>query len=122
MSILNAKQILEASDLKHVDIDVPEWGGTVRLRVMKGTERNVFEREWAESTAEAKASGGRSVPLFRERLLARCACDDKNQRIFTDEDIEKLSDKSAAVLDRLAKVCLEVNGFTKEAAEAVAKN
>jgi len=40
---LNKEQILRADDLKTEEVDVPEWGGSVRVRVLTGTERDAFE-------------------------------------------------------------------------------
>ncbi|MFE3382837.1 hypothetical protein [Streptomyces anulatus] len=40
---LSAEQILDADDLAIEDVPVPEWGGTVRVKGMSGTERDRFE-------------------------------------------------------------------------------
>jgi hypothetical protein len=31
---LKREQILKANDIKTIEVEVPEWGGTVRLRTM----------------------------------------------------------------------------------------
>ena len=114
---LNAEMILAASDIKSkvVPVEVPEWGGTVHLRVMTAGERDAHELEWMA----AKEKGG-GVSDFRTKLLVRCLCDSAGKRIFTDAQIEGLKQKSADVVDRLWKQSMVVNKLTEAAVEAAA--
>ena len=41
--LLNKEQIRQAADIQTQDIEVPEWGGTVRLKSLTGAERDRFE-------------------------------------------------------------------------------
>ena len=43
MTLLSKSAILCANDLQTEDVDVPEWGGAVRLRSFTGRERDAFE-------------------------------------------------------------------------------
>ena len=40
MTLLSKSAILCANDLQTEDVDVPEWGGTVRVRSFTGRERD----------------------------------------------------------------------------------
>ena len=40
MNLLTKSAILGINDLKHEDVPVPQWGGTVRVRAMTGQERD----------------------------------------------------------------------------------
>ena len=40
--LLNKEQIQSVSDLETQDVEVPEWGGTVRLKSLTGAERDRF--------------------------------------------------------------------------------
>jgi len=40
--MLDKSTILAAKDLRTTDIEVPEWGGTVRVKAMSGREREQF--------------------------------------------------------------------------------
>ena len=40
---LTADEIFEADDTKYDEVECPEWGGTVRLRSIKGTQRDAYE-------------------------------------------------------------------------------
>ena len=43
MTLLSKTAILAAQDLQTEDVEVPEWGGAVRVRSFTGRERDAFE-------------------------------------------------------------------------------
>ena len=43
MTLLSKTAILTANDLQTEDVEVPEWGGAVRVRSFTGRERDAFE-------------------------------------------------------------------------------
>jgi hypothetical protein len=114
MSALSKAAILAAQDKKMIDVEVPEWNGSVKIRVMTGTERDRFESEFV--------SGNKSVDMVRAKLVAKCLCDDEGNRLFSEADIPQLGEKSAAVLDKLFNVCMKHNRFTKDDVEELAGN
>lgn len=114
MGILSKSDILAAKDQKLISVDVAEWGGSVMVRVMSGTERDRFEAEFV--------NGNKSVDMVRAKLVAKCLCDEDGERLFTEQDIPQLGEKSAAVLDRLFSVCMKHNRFTKDDVEELAGN
>ena len=111
---LSKSAILAAEDKKMIDHEVPEWGGSVKLRVMTGTERDRFESEFV--------GGNKSVEMVRAKLVAKCLCDDDGKRLFTEQEIPQLGEKSAAVLDKLFTACMKLNRFTKDDVEEMAGN
>lgn len=115
MPILTAEQIITATDTKHADVNVEEWGGTVRIRVLSGRERNALERE-------ATGADGKAPSLFRERLLVRCLCSEDGKPLFSTEQVSVLAEKNGVVLDRLFDAALRLNGFKKDTVEELAKN
>ena len=112
--MLNKAAILAADDKKMVDSEVPEWSGSVKLRVMTGTERDRFESEFV--------NGNKSVDMVRAKLVAKCLCDETGSRLFNETEIPQLGEKSAAVLDRLFSECMKLNRFSKEDVDDLAKN
>lgn len=109
MGLLSKDQILAADDLPFQDVEVPEWGGTVRVRTMTGSERDTFE-------ASIYDAGGGSTTLdrkdFRAKLLSKVIVDDKGQRLFTDKEIAQLGAKSVRALDRVFGVAQDLNGMS----------
>lgn len=118
MTLLTKSSILGASDLKHEDVHVPQWGGTVRVRSMTGMERDEFR------TALGQMNNGAGVPVgqFAAVLLAACIVDEAGERLFSAEDVAALQRKSAASLDAPAAVAMRLNGLGAGAVEAAVKN
>lgn len=112
---LTKEQILAANDRRTIEVQVPEWGDTVRLAVMSGTERESFEREWTNSEEKL-------IPHYKLKMLRRCLVDDNGDAMFTDADLDALGKKNAMVLDRLFTECMKLNGFQKDSVEEAAKN
>lgn len=115
MTLLSKSAILGASDLKHEDVPVPQWGGSVRVRTMNGIERDEFR-------ALLSADGGIPIGKFSAALLAATIVDEKGERLFTMEDVEALQKKSAASLDAPAAVAMRLNGLGGSAVEDAVKN
>jgi hypothetical protein len=111
---LTKAQILSADDSKLIEVEVPEWGGEVCLRVMSGTERDKFESEFV--------GDNKSVEMVRAKLVSKCLCDEDGKRIFSEEEIPELGDKSAAVLEMLFHKCMKHNRFTKDDVDDLAGN
>lgn len=112
---LTKEQILAADDRSTKEIPVPEWGDTALLRVMSGTERESFEREW-QSTED------RLLPQYKLKMLRRCLCDSAGAPLFSDDELEQLGEKSAKVIERLFRECMVLNGFETNSVEDAAKN
>ena len=118
---LTKQQILAADDTKRACLKVPEWGGEVFVRVMSGTERDMFEAE-VYGSADRNGSGKLNLRNVRAKLAALTLCDESGNRLFTDADIVELGKKSAAALDRVFTVAQHLNGFSDKDVEDLAKN
>lgn len=105
---LTKEQILSIHDWQYQEVDVPEWGGTVRMRGLTSAERDQFELE----VQRIMEKGGSLV--LRARIVARCLVDDEGKRLFADAEIEKLAQKSGVVLDRLFWVAMRLSGIGQE--------
>lgn len=119
MGLLSRAAILAAHDLPHVDVDVAEWGGTVRVRSMTGTERDGWETLFLSARADGKPT---TVENVRARLVALTVIDESEARLFTDEDVALLGQKSAAALDRVFAAALSLNRLSKGHVDELAKN
>ncbi|MFE0101152.1 hypothetical protein [Streptomyces sp. NPDC059009] len=107
--LLSRDQILKVDDLKTEDVDVPEWGGSVRLRMLTGAERDSFEQSMIDTRGGKQKT---NLANFRARLIARCVVTDTGERMFSPPDIDALGRKSAAALGRLFDACQRMNGFS----------
>ncbi len=120
----NADDILAIQDREYVDIEVPQWGLTVRIATMSGADRD----KWELSMMQTDASSERGLKLnmdaySRAGLIALCLVDEKFNRIFdTPKKVEALSQKSAAVLDVLYEASQRINGITDADIDDLEKN
>lgn len=116
---LTRDQILNADDLKYEEIDCPEWGGLVRIKVMTGIERDDFE----QSVFDMKSKDTKvNLKNFRAKLLVKTIVDENGKRVFQESDIESLSGKSSKVLDRIFNKAQEVNGIGQKEREEFVGN
>jgi len=111
--MLTKNDILKINDLPTRKISVPEWGGHVNVRGLNGTERDDYEQRVLDRNKGDKVA----LKAWRARIVASTIVDDKGENIFTDSDIAALAKKSAAALDRIVDVVLELSGFAAKADE-----
>ncbi len=111
--------ILAADDLPTVAVEVSEWGVTVYVRSMTGTERDDYEIGLMET---------KDLPLkeklhnMRAKLIVRTVVNEDGSRMFSDADIDLVGAKSAAALSKVAKAAQKLNGLTDEELNEIAGN
>lgn len=113
---LSRDAILGAADIQTREVDVPEWGGTVYLKGMSGTERDQFE------AANRRSDGEQNLVNVRARFLVRCVVNENGTRIFGDPDAAELGKKSSAAIQRLWDVAAELNGTSEAEMAAMEGN
>jgi len=117
---LTREQILGVKDFTIESVEVPEWGGLVYLRSLKGKGRDAFEGSRVRITDEKKVEMVHDNT--RARLLSMTLCDEQGTLLFSEEDVEILGDKNAAVLDKLFEVAQRMSGLRPQDVEAKVKN
>lgn len=113
--LLTKDEILETWDLAFEDVEVPEWGGTVRVQAMSVGELEAFMKETSDD--EGRVIGGK----FRSALLRRSIVAEDRLPLFTAGDIAGLDKKSPKVISRLLKAARDLNGFSREVQEDLEK-
>ena len=107
---LSKSQIISANDLKHAEHDMTrEWGGTVYIRTLTGSERDQFEEAYSEQ----------KMKNFRARFLVLAICDEKGERLFEDNEIAMLGKKSSTSINKAFEAAWKHNAFTNEAVESL---
>ena len=119
MTLLSKTAILTAIDLQTEDVEVPEWGGAVRVRSFTGRERDAFEASMVRGEGR-----DRKVDLtnMRARLVGLTVIDETGQRLFTDDEVDLLGAKSGAALDRVFAVAQKLNGLSGADVDELSKN
>lgn len=110
--ILTRDQILSAQDHKIERVPVPEWGGEVCVTTMKAGERDRWEL----------GIQGKTIADIRASLLHLTLCDEKGERLFSADDIQALSEKASAPIQRLFDASVKLNRVSKEDVKELEKN
>ena len=115
--LLTREQILAARDVPARELDVPEWGGKLRLRAMTGVDRD----EYMTALAAAQKAGeeGQRWHRLMALLVVLCAVDDRGERLFVRDDVASLAEKSAAVLERISSEVQAVNALGEQQVETL---
>jgi endonuclease IV len=113
---MNKDDLLKFNDCKVESVEVPEWDCTLHIRSMSGHERaqlqsKIVECEktnrWAEAYATAVCLG-----------IAHANGD----RLFSDKDFDKIMEKRADVVERLAIAVSHHNGLSANSLDAAKKD
>lgn len=117
--VLSKNDILGADDLPFQEIEVPEWGGTIRLKTLMEDELGPYEEGLIDMAGES-----RRVVLknMRAKLLVLAIVDEKGKRLFNDNEIAALAKKSAKAMDRVFTVAQKMNGLGKDYVDDMVKN
>ena len=109
---LSRDQIIGADDKVIERIEVPEWNGTIYLRVLSAHERDLFDASTRDS------SGNFNRIDQAPKMLVRMICDSEGRLLLAQDDVDVLASKSSRALERLFDVALRINGYTEQADEA----
>jgi hypothetical protein len=112
--LLTKESILAVQDVVTELVDVPEWGGAVRVRGLTGAERDAFESEVIQRKGRDVTTNTRNM---RARLVVMSVVDEEGKRLFGFPDIETLGAKSARALDRIFSVAMRLSGLRDEDVE-----
>ena len=118
-AIASRDMILSIDDLKTEDVEVPEWGVTVRVREMTGSERGLFEK--TISKVSTRPDGTTNVEMdaqnIRVQLCAMTMVDEEGKRLFGDTELKALGGKSAKAIQRVFDVASRLSGISDDSVE-----
>ena len=119
MACLTAEQILKAEDLPREKVDVPEWGGEVYVRALRGWERDAIEESCVQRDGKKTKM---SLTNLRAKICAASMCDENGTQIFTQDAAVTLGQKSSAALDRVFAVAQRLSGMSDDDVEELVGN
>lgn len=111
MSLLSKADIFGRDDRRYETVDVPEWGGSVRLRSLTGAERDDWEGSLVHQVGRKTHTDLRNM---RAKLVQLSAVDENGLPLFDKADVMKLGNMNAAALDRLFETCQRLSGLSDE--------
>lgn len=124
------ERIRDADDVNYKDVEVPEWGVTLRLFSMNGKERAEFFAPFQVEDASSETD-----EQLRDRLTAMTPAllivtaydpaggDHPNPsfRVFHDDDLDWLATKNSGITERLGAVALKLSGLDRDARDRAGK-
>lgn len=111
---LSRDAILTVEDRKTSEVEVPEWGGTVRIRELSAAE--VERMGFGVATPDGKTDLRRAEGLM-VRVIAWGVIDEDGKQLFTKRDVEALGQKSHRAADRVADAIMKLTGLSEEEEE-----
>lgn len=111
---LSRTAILEAP-VKTAEVEVKEWGGVVLVREMSAAEVDdlAFDMMTPGGSIDRSQTRGKMV-----RIAATCIIDAQGNRLFSDEDIEALKEKSFDPIRRVAEKVMQLSGLAGQTDES----
>ena len=119
MGYLSRDAILQADDIQVEDVEIPEWGGMVRVRGMTGAQRDAFEASIVEQRGRKSRV---NLKNLRARLVSLSIVDGEGNLIFSSADVQALGRKSAAGLQRVFNAAQRLSGLSDEDIEELTGN
>ncbi|MFD4527858.1 hypothetical protein ACFWP7_28790 [Streptomyces sp. NPDC058470] len=111
MALLTKAQINAAVDRAWEDVPVPEWGegAAVRLMELSAADRGYIEAGSVVANGQSPQLRVESLKTYREKLVAFGMVDENFERLYSNKEIGELSQKSGAVIERLAAKVQELS-------------
>lgn len=106
MKMLSKEQLLNSKDLPEVEVECPDWGGSVKVKGM-----SVAKRKMVWQGATIKDFDGKDIfdlEKFQIISFIECVIEPK----FSIADYEPLKNKSAAMVEKVNRKIMELSGIT----------
>jgi hypothetical protein len=116
---LTRDQILTVPDIVTEEVNIPQWGGSVRVRSLTMQQRGRFEFTHMDRKGVNYAE---AVTMMRARLVALAVVDHEGKRLFSDADVDTLNQKNPAAIETIFKVAMRLSGFTRQDVDSLEKN
>jgi hypothetical protein len=119
MTTISKDDILQADDLPIEEVECPEWGGSVAVRTMTGSDRDELENDLSVRQRQGKRTDLRG---FKARLVQLTVVNGDGGLMFAKEEIAMLQKKSSTVIDRIAATAMKLNGLASGDVEEMLGN
>lgn len=124
MGLLTRDDLLRVDDIPFEDVDVPEWGEgvSVRVRGLNAQQRALFT---GTAVASQKAPPEEVAELWSQlemRLVAMSLVDENGDRLLGDDEVSHIAERSPAVVSRLFRVVQSLSKLGGDAVEEAAGN
>ena len=113
MAFLTLDQIKTADDIKQNIVEIPEWGGDVKIKCMSGRLRNNLEQKVASNAPHGD---------IKMLVITSCCLGEDGNPLFTPADKKWLVEKASSPIETLFVEICKISGMGKEAFEEAEGN
>ena len=118
--LLSKEDIFGMNDIPVEEVVVPEWKGRkVLVCGLTAAGKNAYQASLVEIKGTSRKVRMENATA---KLLVLTIVNRQRERLFTETDIERLGGKSAAALERLAKVANRLSGLDDAENAEIVKN
>ena len=120
---LGKSDIIGAEDRETTEVEVPEWGGAVRLMAPSSWEMSEMRNRQfkLEVGKDGKPQTRVDTTGGNAHLAALCIVDEKGNRIFSANEVRVLGQKSHRALERVVQTINDMDSM-EEAIEEIEGN
>lgn len=114
---LSLEDVLNCDDSKKVELEVPEWKGSVYIRVLPGDLLGEFQALAMRTKEDPRC--------YSEMVLLMCSfalCDEDGKRLVPKGKEGALAKKSGVALNRVFSAAIELNKIEDDAVDDLEKN
>lgn len=111
MNVSLREKILKCKDIQTEKVHIPEWSVDIYVRGLTGKERDRYEASLLETRGRSQVTNYANA---RAKMVILAACDENGDPVFTQADLQELTDKSAAALDRIFSVARRLSGMDED--------
>lgn len=111
---LTFEQIMAAPDLAEEVVEVPEWGGAVKIKALtKSLQQRLRQDATLRANTQTQKQGDIDSSRLEMLLLVHGVVEPKLELAH----IPQLREKAAGPIEHILKALLRLNGMTEEAVE-----
>jgi len=115
--ILTAEEIWAAKDIEERTVEVPQWGGAVRIRTLSQKQSGELRRRASRTNPVTKQS-----EIDNEALEAMLFVEGVIEPKFTMVDYGRLMDKSMAAVSTVLRAIMDASGLSSDSVSEATKS
>jgi len=115
--MLTADEIFAAKDIQEIDVEVPQWGGFVKIRTLSQKQSADLRKRAMRMNPVTKQN-----EMDNEALEALLFIEGVVEPKFTMVDYGKILDKSMAAVTIVLRAIMDASGFSSEAVDEATKS
>ena len=113
MAYLTIEDIQKADDIKTQDVELPEWGGSVKVCGMSGRMRGNLENKIAANAPHSDV---------KMMVVLDCTLNADGSKMFGSKDRGWLQEKAAGPIEKIFEAACKLSGIGEGAVEEAEGN